>query len=116
MNSPTISRGNNHSHPRECISHGGPRPAEGGIEIGPGRWICFHCWSRGLRSAGAFVRREAAANAEVAKRSEVDANAAPITEFRIDLVAQSLLGTTACDWSLEVPSRAPRPHKTRESA
>lgn len=92
MNSPTISRGNNHSHPRECISHGGPRPAEGGIEIGPGRWICFHCWSRGLRSAGAFVRREAAANP------------APVEVRPVERAAQSVLGTTASAWHLCVPS------------
>jgi len=103
MNSPTIARGNNHSHPRDCISHGGPRPAEGGIEIGPGRWISFHCWSRGLRSAGAFVRREAAANP------------APVAVSPVARVAQSVLGTTADAWRLSAPSRAPGHQKQSQS-
>lgn len=106
MNSPTIARGNNHSHPRECISHCGPRPAEGGIEIGPGRWICFYCWSRGLRSTGAYVRREEAASAAAVRRSEGVSTSAQAAEIRVDLVAKSLVETTAHDWRLADPGQS----------
>lgn len=34
----------NHRLSKICSQHGRESPPEGGIDLGPGKWLCGQCW------------------------------------------------------------------------